>query len=124
MKKHNGFILGDVVGLGKIAVGLFVIKLFIAEAASLDHSQHVLIITPPAIRKSWEDTIAEFDKDEDNKIKGFIDFVTTGSVASFDEEGDEDEDGDEFENDFNHHDYELIIVDESHNFRNSDTQKK
>ena len=123
MKKHNGFILGDVVGLGKTVVGLLVIKLFIAEAASLDHSQHVLIITPPAIRKSWEDTIAEFDKDEDNKIKGFIDFVTTGSVASFDEEVDEDEDGDEFENDFNHHDYGLIIVDESHNFRNSDTQK-
>lgn len=125
MKKHNGFILGDVVGLGKTVVGLLVIKQFIAEAASLDHSQHVLIITPPAIRKSWEDTIAEFDKDKDegNKIKGFIDFVTTGSVASFGEEADENEDGDEFENDFNHHDYGLIIVDESHNFRNSDTQK-
>ena len=125
MKKHNGFILGDVVGLGKTVVGLLVIKQFIAEAASLDHSQHVLIITPPAIRKSWEDTIAEFDKDkdEDNKIEGFIDFVTTGSVASFGEEADENEDGDEFENDFNHHDYGLIIVDESHNFRNSDTQK-
>ena len=125
MKKHNGFILGDVVGLGKTVVGLLVIKQFIAEAASLDHSQHVLIITPPAIRKSWEDTIAEFDKDKDegNKIKGFIDFVTTGSVASFGEEADVNEDGDEFENDFNHHDYGLIIVDESHNFRNSDTQK-
>lgn len=123
MKKHNGFILGDVVGLGKTAVGLLVIKQFIAEAASLDHSQRVLIITPPAIRKSWEDTIAEFDKDEDNKIKGFIDFVTTGSVASFGEEADENEDGEEFESDFNHHDYGLIIVDESHNFRNSDTQK-
>ena len=125
MKKHNGFILGDVVGLGKTVVGLLVIKQFIAEAASLDHSQHVLIITPPAIRKSWEDTIAEFDKDKDegNKIEGFIDFVTTGSVASFGEEADENEDGDEFENDFNHHDYGLIIVDESHNFRNSDTQK-
>ena len=125
MKKHNGFILGDVVGLGKTVVGLLVIKQFIAEAASLDHSQHVLIITPPAIRKSWEDTIAEFDKDKDegNKIKGFIDFVTTGSVASFGEEADENEDGDEFENDFNHHDYGLIIVDESHNFRNSAPQK-
>lgn len=123
MKKHNGFILGDVVGLGKTAVGLLVIKQFIAEASSLDHSQHVLIITPPAIRKAWEDTIAEFDKDENNKIKGFIDFVTTGSVASFDEEVDEYEDGDEFENDFNRHDYGLIIVDESHNFRNSAPQK-
>ena len=125
MKKHNGFILGDVVGLGKTVVGLLVIKQFIAEAASLDHSQHVLIITPPAIRKSWEDTIAEFDKDKDegNKIEGFIDFVTTGSVASFGEEADENEDGDEFENDFNHHDYGLIIVDESHNFRNSAPQK-
>lgn len=126
MKKYKGFILADVVGLGKTVVGMLIIKKFLAEASTLERERKVLIVTPPAIKKNWEKTITDFDKDSPDKAGDCIRFITTGSIGKLVDEGLEEtseEDGEAFEGTLEYDNYGLIIVDESHNFKNSDTQK-
>lgn len=126
MRRFGGFILGDVVGLGKTVVGLLIVRHFLENAEMLGRARKVLIVTPPAIKKSWIKTIEDFDKNTRNNIGLCVEFVTTGSIAkiaeSMREEADEAEDGDEIEN-IKTDNYGLVLIDESHNFRNSTTQK-
>ena len=127
MKEHGGFMLADVVGLGKTIVGTLIIKHFLQIPDDDGRERKVLIITPPAIKSAWKNTIAEFDKDTDNKIEDSIDFITTGSIGKLvddveDTDNDEDNcDSDDFDTELLHENYGLIIIDESHKFRNSGT---
>lgn len=124
MKAHGGFFLSDVVGLGKTIVGVLVIKKFIAEADIWNRRPKVLIVTPPAIKNSWLKTIEAFDVDSSFKIASNIEFITTGSIGSLISDDDDSRDDDEdFKEDAKSSDYGLIIIDESHNFRNNWTQK-
>lgn len=121
MKRHGGFMLGDVVGLGKTIVAVLLVRHFIEHAAELGRSKQVLIVTPPAIRPSWSRTIDDFDKNSRNQIANHVTFVTTGSIGNLiDEDSEIDSDSIELRPDDN---YGLIIIDESHNFRNRGTQK-
>ncbi len=123
MKSHGGFFLSDVVGLGKTIVGVLIMKKFIAEAEAWNRHPKVLIVTPPAIKKGWEDTIKLFDIDSSFKIEDHIEFITTGSIGQMIDEDDEGGEGDGFETTASSSDYGMILIDESHNFRNSGTQK-
>lgn len=126
MKNYGGFILGDVVGLGKTVVGLLIIKKFLAEAESLQRARKVLIVVPPAIKPDWEKTLNDFDKDATDKIGNCIKFITTGSIGKLiDDDGipEVEEEVDAFDGNLGYDDYGLIIIDESHNFRNNETQK-
>ncbi len=71
-------------------------------------------------------TIADFDKENTrNNIGLSVEFVTTGSIGKITEEMeevDENEDGDDID-EIKTDSYGLVLIDESHNFRNSDTQK-
>lgn len=122
MKAHGGFMLADVVGLGKTIVGTLVIKYFLNYPDD-GRERNVLIVTPPAIRSAWEDTIKEFDKESNNVISPYIDFITTGSIGNLidDPDAEDDEDSGEFNGELAYKNYGLIIIDESHKFRNSDT---
>lgn len=109
MKVHNGFILSDVVGLGKTYTALMVAKKHLIETNFL---YKVLIIAPAAIKNSWVDAIGYFDKWENNaarKLKAATSVTTIGTMDNF-EEGIPDNDI-----------YSMIIIDESHHFRNSET---
>ena len=126
MKQHGGFLLGDVVGLGKTVVGLLIIKKFLAEAPTLNRERKVLIVTPPAIQKAWKKTIEDFDCDATDKVGDCVRFITTGSIGKLVSDGDFIEellDEDEFDESIGYDNYGLVIIDESHNFRNKDTQK-
>ena len=122
MKRYGGFILGDVVGLGKTVIGMLIIKKFLAEVSELGRPRRVLIVTPPSIKRGWVSTIEDFDRDAQEQIAPLIDFVTTGSLGKFIDDEDEDEEADEEEK-LQQKLYGLILIDESHNFRNNDTQK-
>lgn len=104
MMKHNGFILADVVGLGKTIVACMVIKKFIYENGT--HSK-ILIVVPPALENNWRRTAEDF------QIKNHFEFVTLGSLHKIlDEENYTFSNPDKFD---------MVIVDESHKFRNDYT---
>ena len=122
MRKYGGFMLGDVVGLGKTIVGVLLIRYFIENAEKLGRSGKVLIVTPPAIKNNWIETINLFDNNPKNEINSQVTFVTTGSIGKLFEADEEDIDGDDLDP-IKTDDYGLILIDESHNFRNSETAK-
>lgn len=119
MREHGGFMLADVVGLGKTIVGSLVIKHFLTLPDDDGRERKILIVTPPAIRSAWEETLKEFDEKTDNKMLPLIDFVTTGSIANI--AGEDGIDTGDFEEDLEYKNYGLILIDESHKFRNSQT---
>ena len=119
MKRHGGFILADVVGLGKTFTALMIVKRHLLET---DFTHPVLIITPPAIKQSWIDSLEYFDQHEtaDKKIKRLINLTTIGLLDD-DSENDDYTDGNSFDVVFKKADYSMIVIDESHRFRNRDT---
>ncbi len=104
MMKHNGFILADVVGLGKTIVACMIIKKFIYENGT--HTK-LLVVCPPPLINNWKRTARDF------QIENHLQFISIGSLHRvLDEEN------------FDYHNadqYDLIVVDESHKFRNDYT---
>jgi superfamily II DNA/RNA helicase len=102
--KHNGFILADVVGLGKTVIAAMVAKKFLLQNGR-DYTK-ILIVYPPAIEKNWKNTFKDFNIDKYTK------FITNGSLEKI-LDGHADY--------WNKEDYDLVIVDEAHKFRNYKT---
>ncbi|MCD8428670.1 phospholipase D-like domain-containing protein [Tenacibaculum finnmarkense genomovar ulcerans] len=101
LMRYNGFFLADVVGLGKTIVASIIAKKFIYENGY--HSK-ILIVYPPALEENWKTTIKDFH------IENSTSFVTTGSLHKV-------LDGKNL-NYPNPNEYDLIIIDEAHKFRN------
>lgn len=93
---HNGFILADVVGLGKTIVASIIAKKFYF---SNGYRSKILIIYPPALENNWRETIRDFEVPN-------VDFITNGSLHKIKYP----------------EDYDLIIVDEAHKFRSDEAQ--
>lgn len=123
MKRHGGFILSDVVGLGKTYTALMVVKRHLLETG---YKHPVLIITPPAIKQNWIDSIKFFDEDETEgkKLSSRITLTTIGCLdvdSGFNSEENERPVMDDFDRAFADDNYGMIVVDESHRFRNDGT---
>ena len=93
LRKYDGVILADVVGLGKS---------IIASAAAHDLGMNSIIIAPPHLREQWEDYQAEF------KLPGAR-VYSSGAIA------------DVYEKFKNNNQPLLVILDEAHRYRNEDT---
>ena len=105
LMKHNGFILADVVGLGKTIIACMIIKKFIYENGT--HTK-VLVVVPPAIEDGWRRTVKDFELDN------HFTFITLGSLHKILDR-----------NNYsypNPEDIDLVVVDESHKFRNDYTE--
>ncbi len=100
MMRHGGCFIADVVGLGKTVVAAMIAQRFIA--ANGDNTR-ILVIFPPSVQKNWEDTFRDF------QIKNnYSQFVSNGSLGKIIEGTDN----------YNQPGcYDLVIVDEAHNFR-------
>ena len=121
MREHGGFMLADVVGLGKTIVGALVIKHFLTMPDDDGRERKVLVVTPPAIRSAWVETLAEFDQDKDDKMAPLVDFITTGSIGNIADVDEDEGDSGEFGSELEYKNYGMILIDESHKFRNSQT---
>ncbi|MBR6928970.1 MAG: DEAD/DEAH box helicase [Bacteroidales bacterium] len=103
MLRHGGCFIADVVGLGKTVIAAMIAQRFIAQNG--DNSR-ILVIFPPAVCSNWEDTFNDFH------IKNkYSRFVSNGSL-------DKVIDGNDYDTPPY---YDLIIVDEAHNFRHDST---
>ncbi|MEP6850605.1 MAG: helicase-related protein [Acidobacteriota bacterium] len=102
---HNGFFLADVVGLGKTVVAAMITKRFLIANGS--QATKVLVVYPPALEKNWKDTFRQFGIDKHTK------FITNGRLEKI-IEGDTDY--------WPLGDYDLILVDEAHRYRNHTSQ--
>ena len=98
IKKHNGFFLADVVGLGKTVTTAMIVKRLL-----MDLKGEVLVVAPPSIQKEWKETFRDFE------IGSFrhYDVVSIGKLEQIQDT----------------QRYELIIIDESHKFKNYDTSR-
>ncbi len=103
---HNGFFLADVVGLGKTVVAAMIAKRFLIENGSLNSK--ILVIYPPAVEKNWRNTFRQFNIDKHCK------FITNGRLEKILEAKDPKYWAKE--------DYDLILVDEAHRYRNHKSQ--
>jgi superfamily II DNA or RNA helicase len=91
LHKRGGVMLGDVVGLGKTLMATAVASIF-----QEDFGANTLILCPPNLVGMWEEYRKEYDL--------IATVMSTGAI------------NEEF---LNERRYRLLIIDESHNFRNS-----
>jgi superfamily II DNA or RNA helicase len=91
LHKYGGVVIGDVVGLGKTIVGTALAKLF-----EEDFSHETLIICPKNLTKMWENYIHQY------QLRAKV--IPQSSVQSALK---------------NERRYRTVIIDESHNLRNS-----
>lgn len=102
LMEHNGFFLSDVVGLGKTVVATMIAKRFLIANGSLNTK--ILVVYPPALEKNWKTTFRQFGIDRHTK------FITNGSLEKIIDCKDL--------NYWAKEDYDLILVDEAHRYRN------
>lgn len=104
LKKHNGFFLSDVVGLGKTIIAILIARRFFHYNNYPEYRSHILIICPPAVQDNWQETVKKFALDN-------VTIITNGSLHKI------------VDTDDQRAKYDLVIVDESHAFRNSNQDR-
>ena len=148
ISEFNGVIISDSVGLGKSFIGASVIEEFIVgnlldwdpKSFGINKVRKVLTILPPSLIKQWRDIIFEtgdffskniFEPDfkDDKFVKysiigdthqgpmkiGEVHFLSLGKFGLLSPE--------ELYSSNMHKDYDLILIDEAHKFRNNWTKR-
>ena len=103
--RYDGFFLADVVGLGKTVVATMIAKKFMIENG-WDNTK-ILVVYPPAVEHNWKTTFKDFGIDMHAR------FISNGSLSKV-----LDDDNYDY---WNADEYDLVIVDEAHKFRNHTT---
>ncbi|NGP75143.1 DEAD/DEAH box helicase family protein [Balneolaceae bacterium YR4-1] len=106
LEDYNGFFLADVVGTGKTVVAAMLAKRFIIANGTGDTK--ILVVYPPALAKNWKRTFRLFGIDK------YAKFITNGSLHKIVEDRNLDY--------WPKEDYDLVIIDEAHKFRNKKAQ--
>ena len=113
--RHNGCILADSVGLGKTYTALAVIKFFELR------NERVLVLCPKKLRENW----ALYQAIHNQVSNEFLDDKFGYTLLSHTDLSrySGDSGGVNLEN-FNRQNFDLIVIDESHNFRNDTKQRE
>ncbi|MYK94156.1 ATP-dependent helicase, partial [Candidatus Poribacteria bacterium] len=115
IQQHNGCIIADSVGLGKTFEALAIIKYFELRNNS------VLVLCPKKLRENWTD----YRADNNSDLNLFFDDKFRYTVFSHtDLSRDSGKSGDIDLETINWGNYDLVVIDESHNFRNNTPGKK
>ena len=115
IQQHNGCIIADSVGLGKTFEALAIIKYF-----ELLNS-NVLVLCPKKLRDNWTDYRAENNSELNLFLKDRFAYTV---LSHTDLSRDSGKSGDINLENINWGNYDLVVIDESHNFRNNTPGKK
>ena len=115
IQQHNGCIIADSVGLGKTFEALAIIKYF-----ELLNSK-VLVLCPKKLRDNWTDYRAENNSELNLFLKDRFAYTV---LSHTDLSRDSGKSGDIDLETINWGNYDLVVIDESHNFRNNTPGKK
>ena len=115
IQQHNGCIIADSVGLGKTFEALAIIKYF----ELLNNS--VLVLCPKKLRENWTDYRAENNSELNLFLKDRFAYTV---LSHTDLSRDSGKSGDIALETINWGNYDLVVIDESHNFRNNTPGKK
>ncbi len=110
LEKHNGCILADSVGLGKTFSALGVIKYYESR------NKNVLVLAPKRLKDNWNTFKGNYKNNPlaEDRLRYDVLFHTDMSR----ERGDSN--GIDLQN-LNWGNYDLVVIDESHNFRNGES---
>ncbi len=112
LERYNGCILADSVGLGKTFSALGVIKYY------QERNRNVLVLSPKKLGDNWKTFLHNY---EDNPlIKDRLNYDVLYHTDLSREKGESN--GIDLER-INWGNYDLVVIDESHNFRNNDPHK-
>jgi superfamily II DNA/RNA helicase len=103
---HNGFMLADVVGLGKTVIATMIAKRYLITNGTLNTK--ILVVYPPHLERNWKGTFRQFGLDKHTR------FISNGSLHKIISGSNEDY--------WPKEDYDLVLVDEAHKFRNHKSQ--
>lgn len=99
LKKHNGFFMSDVVGLGKTIMAILIARQYFYTNNYPNYASRTLIIAPPALLRVWKESVEKFDLTH-------VSYTSSGNLKTITEPSR----------------YDLVIVDESHKFRNDTSE--
>ena len=99
-EQYGGVIIGDVVGLGKTYIGTALLKYLQLQ------EYRPLIICPPQLEPMWEEFCSSYEVDAKILSRGKL------SQENF-----------ELFQDFRYKDRDLVLIDESHHFRNNNSRQ-
>ena len=105
LMRYDGFFLADVVGLGKTVIATMIAKKFLIENGP-EHTK-ILVVYPPAVEENWKATFKDFGIDK------YARFIRNGSLSKVLDDNNYDY--------WNADEYDLVLVDEAHKFRNHTT---
>ena len=112
LERHNGCILADSVGLGKTFTALGVIKYY------QERNRTVLVLCPKKLGDNWQTFLNNY---EDNPlVKDRLNYDILFHTDLSREKGESN--GIDLSR-INWGNYDLVVIDESHNFRNNDPRK-
>ena len=115
IQKHNGCIIADSVGLGKTYEALAVIKYFEYR------NQNVLVLCPKKLKENW----TVYQSHTANMLNPFLsDRFNFTVLAHTDLSRDSGRSGDIDLSAFHWDNFDLVVIDESHNFRNNAKGKR
>lgn len=97
---YGGVIIADVVGLGKTYVGIALLKHFQMQ------EYRSLIICPPQLIPMWEKACADYEVD--------VKILSRGKLS---------QDKYDLFRDYRYKDRDVVLIDESHHFRNNDSRQ-
>lgn len=109
LEQYNGCILADSVGLGKTFTALAVIKYYEGRNKS------VLVLCPKKLSENWKLYSARYNYKNNSLAKDRLDYTVLYHTDLSREHGESN--GFDFRRS-NWSNYDLVVIDESHNFRN------
>lgn len=112
LERHNGCILADSVGLGKTFSALGVIKYY------QERNRSILVLCPKKLADNWQTFLNNYD--DNSLIKDRLNYDVLHHTDLLREKGSSN--GIDLSR-INWGNYDLVVIDESHNFRNNDPRK-